>query len=1045
MAKRQISSQEIGSISRSLFNRLSDTEYLSLLTWPNSTYIYDKMRRSDAQVQALLFCMELPIRSTRWYVEPWNKNNPKDVQIAEFIEENLFSGPPRGMTSHWDDFLRLALLMLPFGHSIFEKVYEVDSHGYAKWRKFAERPHETIKDFKYDERGGPLHVEQYVAGASFVEIPIDSSLIFTHRKEGGRLHGISVLRAAYKHWFIKDFLLKITNIGIEKNHVGTPVTKLPENLQDGDREEAEKITRNLRSGEDAGVVLPYGFELEMFEGKRVAIEVLPYIRYQDEMIAKAGLAHFLQLGTGTTGSFALGKDQSDFFLMALNAQSKYLCDVINSYAIPQLVDLNWDVEGYPYLKCDKLGGRDVDGIIKGTTELTGGSIILPDQGLEEFMRDLLGLPEIDEKTKRGGPMAIPPVPPVAEPKKASEPKKFAEMTWRRDLTKYEQRINLSEIDQKFDTAEAEFVAQGLGLTLEQLSVFLTQAAALAAAGKWDEIVELTIDGAALTAYIISFLAEMFGFGAGQAAEELGTESPDMPDDVKQITALKAATVTDKVMAVLQAVAVFELLNAVESGQKPKDAVKDIKKTLENAAKKDLEGHATVQTAWGVNAGRDYVAGEAGVKRIQYSAILDRRTCVLCKKLDGMILEAGTPEAKKFKPPIHSHCYSYDTEVYTSEGWKLFNELTGDEEILSLTPETHLIEWANINNKIAFHHDGIVYNLKSKSLDLSVTPKHSMYIGKRVDRGCIGKQTEWLFVDAHELTNMQEWYLLRTGKWNGARHWINVGSLKVKPESYAEFMGYYLSEGSTTQRTKNGWQISIAQKDPRFMYDRIKNMNLPGLTVNIGREKIYIFGCDWGKHLSKYGHSHQKYVPKTIKAMTPDIINIFLNAYCEGDGSIKQNISWPGKEINEKPRRAFFTSSKKMADDLGELILKFGKGYPSFYLDKTKGKYQQFKNGKYIINNDIWRIEECHSQKACYSRSAKYGVTINESQYSNMVYCVELNKNHILWVRRGGKPVWSGNCRCIYAYVLPEEQPQPKVNFVPPPEDLIEKHGHLVTR
>ena len=672
MARRQISSQEIGSISRSLFNRLSDTEYLSLLTWPNSTYIYDKMRRSDAQVQALLHALELPIRSTRWYVEPWNKNNPKDVQIAEFIEENLFSGPPKGMTVHWDDFLRLALLMLPFGFSAFEKVYEVDTHGYAKWRKFAERPHETIKDFKYDERGGPLHVEQYVAGASFVEIPMDSSLIFTHRKEGGRLHGISVLRAAYKHWFIKDFLLKITNIGIEKNHVGTPVVNLPESLNEGDKEVAEKITRNLRSGEDAGVVLPHGFELDMFEGKRVAIEVLPYIRYQDEMIAKAGLAQFLQAGTGNVGSFALAKDQSDFFLMALNAQVKYFCDVINSYAIPQLVDLNWDVEGYPYLKHDNVGGRNTDGIIKGTKELVGGSIILPDQGLEEFMRDLLGLPEIDKKTTRGGPMAVPPGAPAPpettetpvtspETKKANEAKRFTEITWRRDLTTYEKRINLAEIDRKFDTAEAEFVAQGLGLTLEQLSVFLTQAAALAAAGKWDEIAKLTVDGAALTAYTIAFLANLFGFGAGQAAGELDAEAADMPESVKQIAALKAATVTDKVLTALKAVAIFELVNAVESGQKPKDAVKDIKKTLENAAKKDLEGHATVQTAWGVNSGRDYVAGEAGVKRIQYSAILDRRTCVLCKKLDGMIIEAGTPEAKKFKPPIHGNCrclYAY---------------------------------------------------------------------------------------------------------------------------------------------------------------------------------------------------------------------------------------------------------------------------------------------------------------------------------------------------------------------------------------------------
>ena len=672
MAKRQVSQEEIGSISRSLFNRLSDTEYLSLLTWPNSITTYDKMRRSDAQVQALLYCLELPIRSTRWYVEPYDKNNPKDVQIAEFIEENLFSGPPKGMTTHWDDFLRLALLMFPFGHSVFEKVYEVDSKGFAKWKKFAERPHETIKDFKYDERGGPMHVEQYVAGASFVEMPVENCLIFTHRKEGGRLHGIPVLRAAYKHWFIKDFLLKITNIGIEKNHVGTPVIGLPQDTQDddSDKKEAEKITRNLRSGQDAGVVLPFGWTLEMFEGKRVAIEVLPYIQYQDQMIAKAALAQFLQLGTGSVGSFALGKDQSDFFLMSLNSQAKYICDTVNSYAIPQLVDYNWDVEGYPKLKFEKVGGRNSEGIINGVNTLVGGRIIQPDDGLEKYMRELMELPEIDEATIRGGqqeafiPPNNPPEPPK-EPVKASEHDccggakkigfKFAEPVWRRDLTTYEKRIKFAEIDQKFDTSEEEFIKRGLEILGEQFAPCLKQLAALIAEGKWEEVSQLVVESEPLAEFINSYLAGLFTFGSEQAAGELETEKPAMPDMSKQIIGLRAATITEKIIASMSARIVFDVLNGIEAGEKPKDAVKAAKQNFEDYTKKELEGHATVQTAWAINSGRDFVAEEQGVKRIQYSAILDKRTCPLCKKLDGMIIQAGTPEAKRVKPPIHSNC------------------------------------------------------------------------------------------------------------------------------------------------------------------------------------------------------------------------------------------------------------------------------------------------------------------------------------------------------------------------------------------------------
>ena len=40
-----------------------------------------------------------------------------DKEIADFVDWNLFEN----MTMTWDDFLRHALLMLPFGFMVFEK------------------------------------------------------------------------------------------------------------------------------------------------------------------------------------------------------------------------------------------------------------------------------------------------------------------------------------------------------------------------------------------------------------------------------------------------------------------------------------------------------------------------------------------------------------------------------------------------------------------------------------------------------------------------------------------------------------------------------------------------------------------------------------------------------------------------------------------------------------------------------------------------------------------------------------------------------------
>ena len=88
--------------------------------------MYDRMRRSDAQVSAVLLAMELPIRNAFWDIEP-AKNDDDEVtdeyqEQADFIKENLFER----MQDGFDAKLREILTMLPFGFSIFEKVYVSD-------------------------------------------------------------------------------------------------------------------------------------------------------------------------------------------------------------------------------------------------------------------------------------------------------------------------------------------------------------------------------------------------------------------------------------------------------------------------------------------------------------------------------------------------------------------------------------------------------------------------------------------------------------------------------------------------------------------------------------------------------------------------------------------------------------------------------------------------------------------------------------------------------------------------------------------------------
>ena len=612
---------EMGSVGRShsaLFQyNLATEEYLNKLKWPDNLAVYDKMKRSDAQIKAMLLVLELPIRSTQWYIEPVD-NSRKAKQIALFVEDNLFKGPPDGMTMHWEDLLRQVCLMFPFGYSIFEKVYKVDNKGFLTWRKFSPRPASTVYDFLYDENGGPLGIQQYKINQNFeiVDIPIDKLLLFSHRMENGDVRGNSVLRSAYKHWFIKDFIYKIMNIGIERNYVGTPYVKLPPGVTPEDEAKAKQIVTSIRSSEVGGATIPDGFLLDIFEGKRTMADIMPYLNHQDMMIVRSVLAQFVNLGSGNTGSFALSKDQSDLFLMMLNAEAKYITNVFNSYAIPQLVRYNYNSDLYPKLSFKQLEGSGK--LLETLKTLVDGNIVVPDEDLEEWIRDMLNLPEkgeesykIDTKNKDSNEdvtedsansnksnedieaentdndledkeetdksmeneakKAIKPDKKEEETNKKS--KKMSEKRWKRDLSKHEESVNFEEIDSKITSLEDAFRKDGK----KYINSIINDLSNKAKKTKPDKLAMIQVGGKnELTQFVMKHMKESLQFGMDQASKELDIESSKI--DAESIRA-EASLVANNIAERIKTRFLSEYLKNVSNNDKVDIAAKKAEKLL----------------------------------------------------------------------------------------------------------------------------------------------------------------------------------------------------------------------------------------------------------------------------------------------------------------------------------------------------------------------------------------------------------------------------------------------------------------------------------
>lgn len=364
------------------------------LIWPLSVWVYDRMRRQDSQVASVLRAVSYPVRRTRWWIEP-NGARPEVVQlVSEDLGLPVKGEPPKRAVRtrdrfSWSEHMRLALLMLPHGHSYFEQVYRIDERAFARLRKLAWRPPRSISDFKVADDGGLEGIEQIGKNGKAITIPVDRLVAYVLDREGGNWTGSSLLRPAYKHWLLKDRLLRVQTQTVERNGMGVPrYTGAPneDNLTKG-----LAIAASWRSGEAAGAAIPHESKLDLVGVTGDLPDADKPIRYHDEQIARAVLAHFLNLGT-QTGSWALGTTFADFFTLSLQTLAQQLADVASQHIVEDLVDLNWgEDEPAPLVGFEEIGSRQVV-TAQAIKMLIESGAVFADRELEEALRQQFNLP-----------------------------------------------------------------------------------------------------------------------------------------------------------------------------------------------------------------------------------------------------------------------------------------------------------------------------------------------------------------------------------------------------------------------------------------------------------------------------------------------------------------------------------------------------------------------------------------------------------------------------------------------------------------------------
>jgi len=389
------------------------------------------------------------------------------------------------------------------------------------------------------------------------------------------------------------------------------------------------------------------------------------------------------------------------------------------------------------------------------------------------------------------------------------------------------------------------------------------------------------------------------------------------------------------------------------------------------------------------------------------------------------------------PPIHPNCYDKETKVYTDDGWKYFKDLTDDDLVLSLNPQTNETEFLKPVQIIKHKNsDDFLYHIHNRWFDVCVTSDHDCFIHQRRDGGNRGRYFEPQFRKPSELSS--ESYFVRcidTDRENP--NMININGLEFEPSDFAFFMAWYISEGSVLHNPEtakaHGYPVKITQEigENREVLERElqRIFGYLGFRVAIGKSYFEVYSKQLYDYLLPLGYSNEKYIPKEVFALNKECLNIFLDNYVLGDGHER---TCNNDLVQNSSERILFTSSKRLRDDLSYLILLCG-FYPSISIHTRKGTVTKHRNGEYTQNHDTYSIAINKSQRTSFS-----SCTVDKIPYDDFVYCVELPKWHTLWVMRNGKTSWNGNCRCVVYYT--HEEPNVSVEPVPQNTTTTQTNG-----
>lgn len=364
------------------------------------------------------------------------------------------------------------------------------------------------------------------------------------------------------------------------------------------------------------------------------------------------------------------------------------------------------------------------------------------------------------------------------------------------------------------------------------------------------------------------------------------------------------------------------------------------------------------------------------------------------------------------------CHDSETEILTEDGWKLIQEVKVGDRVMGMDPVTQEARLEVVEHTTNREYTGFMYKVQNRKLDFLVSPEHELY-----SRKSSKVRHPYQAITATESQGLRRNYKKDCESWAGVTpasmifevNRPGVGptgpTFSVDSHDFALFIGLLVGDGWASQSeaafSNYSYNVVICQSASKpEVCEILENLvdRLPWKFTKTTKESgMFEWQCS-NKELHAWITEHvgvgakNKRIPRELLSWGRSALKLMLDGLIMTDGNVRWN-----KKTGHYGSRRYFTSSKLLADDVQELMLRTGScGHITEDLRPAGSGFSK-------SDSRIYTVHELKTSEPSvnWSNVTKQKATEGWVPYDGTIHCVTV-PSHMIYTRRNKIPMWGMN-------------------------------------